>query len=91
MSRSERKIEIFRSAEFESEMVDNDLTQGEVERAVGYLSVWALHSSRYCRVYIILGHRPGCEISAEYYDKDDNLTYEIGAVLREDSTYSFHS
>lgn len=91
MSHSERKIEIFRSESFSGDMDESRVTIQEVERAVGYLALWAIHNSRYCRVRLVLGHRSNCEISAEYYDKDDNLNYEIGAVLREDNTYGFHS
>lgn len=62
---------------------------GEVDKAVGYLTNWALGHSRYqkCR---IVGDDQGC-LTAHYSDEKGETTYVIGAILRESGEYSFHS
>lgn len=64
-------------------------TKNEVERAIGYLSLWAYGSPNKSNVVINCG-RYG-DISARYTDASNQTTYEILAQRRPDGTYSYHS
>lgn len=65
----------------------------EVYKAIGYLSQWAMHCEgepcRQCKCLITMA--ADGNIYALYRDKEDTITYEIGAILRDGGTYSFHS
>jgi hypothetical protein len=68
-----------------------------INRAVGYLSNWAIHSERYCRVDIWMAHSG--DITAVYRNAKGEVMYEIGGILhiaeKQGSDglhyYSFHS
>lgn len=65
------------------------LTDPNVERAIGYLATWAVGGGRFKTVRIG-GDKDG-NLDALYLKDDGSLGYEIGAIRREDGTYSFHS
>ena len=57
--------------------------------AIGYLSSWAIGSLRYVSVDIYEDRRG--ELQATYRDAENNVTYFMAGVRRDDGTYSFHS
>lgn len=89
----ERTVTLVKSAGFDDTISRDNVDHREVLKAIGYLAQWAMHCEgepcRQCKVRI--GLAPDGNIYALYRDKDDNITYEIGAILRSDGTYSFHS
>lgn len=84
----ERKVTIG----FNDEFREHTSWSTNMWNAIGYLISWAYpthENARYLNVSI-WGCRYG-ELNAVYTDKEGNPTYEIGAIEREDGTYSFHS
>jgi hypothetical protein len=68
-----------------------DITKNHlnVEAAIAHLAMWAIGGERYANVKIYSSR--GNELVATYHDGAGKHTYTIGAVEREDGTYSFHS
>lgn len=62
---------------------------GQVFHAIGYLSMWAIGGKNYTKVRIV-GDRHG-DIDAVYMNDAGDRTYTIGAVLRDNGEYTFHS
>lgn len=57
--------------------------------AIGYLSTWSMASYPEVKIYVNYKEH---EIIANYYNKEGNLGYQIGAIYREDEgKFSFHS
>jgi hypothetical protein len=83
-----RSIEIRLCEQFHDVLQDLGVTSQELSNAVGYLSMWAI-GGRLAHVRIF-GDRHG-ELTANYQDDQGNVGYVIGAVPREDGSYSFHS
>lgn len=86
-----RTIELRMSDKFLEAYNNGELSRAEVERVIGYLSCWACHSERYRHVSIYC--KNSLDIDANYYENSSKemLTYQIGAVLGESGTYSYHS
>lgn len=61
--------------------------EGEVFQAIGYLSWWNLTFPK----VVLWFSRDADEITAHYYRADGTSGYTIGAILREDGKFSFHS
>jgi hypothetical protein len=85
-----RTIEVSLGEEFFRVLSENGV--GQVDKrlcdAIGYLSLWGF-GGQAVKVQIY-GDRQG-ELSASYYDKDDNRILVIGAVPDDNWVYSFHS
>ncbi len=80
-----RKVEIV----IDPEQLDITKCPEHVQAAIGYLAMWAIGSERYVNVSIY-SDRHG-ELNAVYKDNDGKTTYVMGAVPREDGTFSYHS
>ena len=63
----------------------------EVLQAIGYLSQWAMHTDSTKMVKVGIGLLPNGDMHALYRDAEGAIVYEIGAILRDGGTYSFHS
>ena len=61
------------------------------ERAIGYLSTWAMHNPEYqtCEIHQDF-HGEGTDMVAVYKDADGTRRFVIGAVWHDDH-YGFHS
>lgn len=82
-----RTVEIMLSEEFGT--ASGKAKRWEVSAAIGYLSQWGIGSDRYFKVRIC-GDSEG-NLDAVYMNEAGEMTYQIGAILRDDGTYSFHS
>lgn len=80
-----RKVEIV----IDPEQLDITQNAANIKAAIGHLAMWAIGSERYKDVSIWSGRDR--ELVATYRDDKGSVTYVIGAVEREDGTYSFHS
>lgn len=70
----------------------NEVTQNtkkEVEKVVGYLSLWAIHANNKQTVKMFFANNG--DVSASYYDNDGKLTYELYGMRGDDGSYSTHS
>jgi len=76
---------------FDNEAFDYGNARKHVDDAVGYLSTWSFGSERYLNVSIWAATHHGRELTATYKDASGKTTYVIGAIEREDGTFSFHS
>lgn len=84
-----RKVTIHLDSEFFDAVETAKVPRQSWHAAVGYLACWSVGSERYKDV-TIYGNYDG-SISATYRDTKGDITFEIGAVLGTDKTYSFHS
>jgi len=67
--------------------LDDSILSKEAQYAIGRLSVWA--GSKYPIVRIFNDGKT--DFVATYHDVNGRLLYTIGAVLRDNGEYSFHS
>lgn len=82
-----RNVQIDKHEEFDTVTVH---TQDEVKRVVGYLTLWAIHSERYCTLRLYLD-KDG-NVNALYKDAKGAVTYEIfGMRNPDDGSYTTHS
>lgn len=63
--------------------------EGQVEYAIGRLLEWVIGSARYSMV-VIMGDTEG-NLTAYYHDDKGVQTFVIGAILRDNGEYTFHS
>lgn len=87
----ERAVRLVKMPKFDATVEAENVPRREVCEAIGYLSQWALHSGEKRIVKVSVGLYDNGDMSALYRDADDQIVYEIGAVLREGGRYSFHS
>lgn len=81
-----RIITLVVSEEFANITADNG---GEVNAAVGRLSMWAIHNERYAAVAIYGDHQGN--LNATYRNAAGEVTYSMAAMRRENGSYGFHS
>lgn len=56
---------------------------------IGYFSVWAIHSPRYCSLGLFVDAKG--DIHATYRDEDGATTYIMFGQRSEEGTYTTHS
>lgn len=88
---ADRTVEIWRDENFDDALRMAGVTYKERDAAIGYLTNWSMGSTN--KAHVAIDCRASGEIIATYWDSrlKSAVTYEIGAVLSEDGTYSFHS
>lgn len=85
----ERQVRVIKMAGFDKAIKERGSDLREVYRALGYLTQWAMHNDNPRSVSVVMADNG--DMHAVYRNKDGDITYEIGSVLRDDGAYSFHS
>lgn len=91
LSSVERQVRVVKMAGFDAAIEERKGDLREVFKALGYLSQWAMHNDNPRNASASVVMADNGDMHAVYRDSEGNITYEIGAVMRDGGTYSFHS
>ncbi len=83
-----RTITLNLTNEFDEAIAEGN-SERQVAAAIGYFSMWAVHSERYASLSLY-GDRRG-DLHAQYRNKAGDITYTMLGQRGEDGSYSFHS